>query len=113
MTAPPPHGGAGQDHRDAEPLAHAETEAENTEVRVGLAEVLGREAEHAVPEQERAAQGSHRGAPPVVQRKQHEQEDALEQELVQLRRVTQRVVHLLSLIHISEPTRRTPISYAV
>src|SRR5665647_3757030 len=39
--------------------------------------------------------------------------DCLGYRLLDRKALTLRVLHHLSLIHISEPTRRTPISYAV
>jgi hypothetical protein len=85
--APEPERRAGDDHRHAQPLAHAHVEREQAEEAVGLAEELGDEAQDAVAGEERARHLAEPARLLAVDPEDDEEEHPLEQELVDLRRV--------------------------
>ena len=87
LLGPEPEGGAADDHRYAEPLPHRQTQREQTEIVIGLAEIFGGEAEHPVTEDEGTADLAARPLLAGVQPEQHEQQQSLAEELIQLRGV--------------------------
>ncbi len=84
---PRPQQPPGDDHRHAEPLAHAHAERQDAEERVRLAEIFGDEAEAPVSHEERRRHLTLPALAPRIQPQQHEQQQPFHQELVHLRRM--------------------------
>ena len=82
---PDPQQHAAQDHGDAQPLPHAHLEGEDAQVGVGFAEIFGREARHAIADQEHGGDLRLLALPARVQPQEGEQHQPFEQELVDLR----------------------------
>src|ERR1700757_502873 len=76
----------GDDHRQRQPLPHRETERERAEKIVGLACVFGEEAERAIAEQKESGDRTDRAPPSRINPQHDEEQNALERELVELRR---------------------------
>jgi hypothetical protein len=78
---------AADDHRHAQPLAHAHAEGQHAEEVVGLAEVLGDEAQHAVADEEHAGHLPRLRSLRAYSHSSDEQQQPFQQELVDLRGV--------------------------
>src|SRR2546426_5250963 len=89
--APKPERNAAGDHRQAQPLAHRQAEREITEKRVGLARKLGDEAQRAIADQEKRGHLPARARPRREPPQQDEERNALERELVELRRMARQL----------------------
>jgi hypothetical protein len=83
-AGPQPQAQAGGHHGHTQPLAHAQAQRQRPEEAVGLAEVLGCKAEHAIADQEDPRHLARGPRPAGVQPQQHEEQQAFEQKLVDL-----------------------------
>src|SRR5215467_15349608 len=73
------------DHGQRQPLSHGQVECKKPKEIIGLAEKFDREAKSAVADEERSRDCAERSRPGRINPQDHEEQNALESELIELR----------------------------